>query len=61
MNDPTAENILKNTFDYLEEVLEEQNHHKTTGKGGQLAEDKSSDKKQENKGAETVRDNCCSA
>lgn len=61
MNDPTSENILKKTFDYLEEVLEEHNHQIKTGTDEQLNEKENSNVRERNKQSEAIQDDCCSS
>ena len=48
MNDPTAEDVLKKTFEHLEEVLEEQNDKNQNGTGDLLHENEYRRNKEKN-------------
>ena len=60
MNDPTSEDILKKTFDYLNEVLEEDSHRDNNGTAERTTEEDEGSRSKTNASSETARNDCCS-
>lgn len=56
MNDLTAEDVLKKTFEHLEEVLEKQNHKNQKATGDRLNEVESGRNKEEEEVSEKAQD-----
>lgn len=56
MNDPSAEDVLKKTFEHLEDVLKEQNHKNQNGTGDRVEESDSKRNKDENSISESAQE-----